>query len=139
MRKEFFRRAKESGYSKFTEIGQHFQNIIQTAEQAREDLNIFFIMHSEEIISDNVIVGYKVATIGKLLDTTYNPIEVVPIVLYSDIRYDEKGKAQFGFYTHRIMCGQIEIPSKTPDEMFEEDWVPNDLQLVVTKMNQYYK
>jgi hypothetical protein len=71
MRKEFFKRAKESGYGKFTELAQHFQQIIATAENLRSDLNIFFILHSEEIINDKTIVGHKVSTVGKLLEDQY--------------------------------------------------------------------
>lgn len=69
LRKEYFRRAKESGYQKYTELAQHFQQIIQTCENLREDINVFFILHSEDVTSDNTIVGYKVSTIGKLLDS----------------------------------------------------------------------
>ena len=56
----------------------------------------------------------------------------------SDIKYDDKGNATYGFYTHRIMQGTIEIPAKTPDGMFEDDFIPNDLGLVVRKINEYY-
>ena len=119
-------------------MAAHFQNIISTAENMRNDLNVFFVMHSEEIVSDNVIVGYKPSTIGKLIDSSYNPVEVVPMVLYSAIKYDDKGNATYGFYTHRCMEGTIEIPAKSPADMFEDDFIPNDLGYVVNKMNEYY-
>ena len=53
-------------------------------------------------------------------------------------KYDDKGNASYGFYTHRCKEGMIEIPAKTPDEMFEEDFIPNDLGYIVNKMNEYY-
>ena len=138
LRKEYFKRAKEQGYGKYTELAQHFQQIISTCENMRDDINVFFILHSEDITSDNTIVGYKVSTIGKLLDSQYNPVEVVPMVLYSAIKYDDKGNATYGFYTHRTMEGTVEIPAKSPADMFEEDFIPNDLGYVVKKMNEYY-
>lgn len=138
MRKEYFKRAKETGYGKYTDLAAHFQQIISTCEGLRDDLNVFFILHTEEIISDGSVVGYKVSTVGKLLDSQYNPIEVVPMVLFSTIKYDEKGKPQYGFYTHAAMNGNIEIPAKSPDGMFEEDFIPNDLGEVVKAMNEYY-
>lgn len=138
LRKEYFKRAKESGYGKYTELAQHFQQLISTCENLRDDINVFFILHSEEVSSDNTTVGYKVSTIGKLLDTQYNPIEVVPMVLYSSIKYDDKGNATYGFYTHRFKEGTVEIPAKSPADMFEEDFIPNDLGYVVKKMNEYY-
>lgn len=138
MRKEFFMRAKEAGFQKYTDFGAHFQKIISTIESMRDDVTVFMILHCEEIISDNIIVGYKVATVGKLLDTTYNPIEVVPTVLFSAVRYDEKGLPSYGFITHRIIDRSAEIPAKSPDGMFDEEFIPNDLQYVVDKMNEYY-
>lgn len=53
---------------KYTELAQHFQSIISTCEKLRADLNVFLILHSEDVVSDNAIVEYKVSTIGKLLD-----------------------------------------------------------------------
>lgn len=138
MRKEYFARAKESGYSKYTELASHFQQIISTCESLRQDLNIFFILHSEDIMSDNAVTGYKVSTIGKLLDSQYNPVEVVPMVLYAAIKYDDKGVPAYGFYTHATKEGLIEIPAKTPDGMFTENFIPNDLGAVVKAMNEYY-
>ena len=138
MRKEYFSRAKETGYGKYTELAQHFQQIISTCEKLRDDLNVFMILHSEDVQSDKVTTGYKVSTVGNLVDNCYNPLEVVPMVLYSSIRYDDKGNASYGFYTHRCKEGTVEIPAKTPDEMFEEDFIPNDLGYIVNKMNEYY-
>ena len=138
MRKEYFKRAKETGYGKYTELAQHFQQIISTCEQIRGDINVFMILHSEDVQSDKTTVGYKVSTIGQLIDNQYNPMEVVPMVLYSAIKFDEKGKPTYGFYTHASMEGTIQIPAKTPNEMFTEDFIPNDLGAVVKAMNEYY-
>ena len=138
MRKEYFRRSKESGYGKYTELAAHFQQVISTCEGLREDLNIFFILHSEDVMSDNSITGYKVSTIGKLLDSQYNPVEVVPMVLYAAVKYDEKGIPSYGFYTHAAKEGSIEIPAKTPEGMFEDNFIANDLGVVVKAMNEYY-
>lgn len=138
MRKEYFKRAKETGYGKYTELAQHFQQMVSTCEGLRGDLNVFFILHSEDIQSDKTTTGYKVSTVGNLVDNQYNPLEVVPMVLYSSVVYDDKGQAKYGFYTHRFKEGTVEIPAKTPDGMFEEDFIPNDLGLVVKAMNEYY-
>ena len=138
MRKEYFSRAKETGYGKYTELAQHFQQIISTCEKLRDDLTVFMILHSEDVQSDKVTTGYKVSTVGNLVDNCYNPLEVVPMVLYSSVKYDDKGNIEYGFYTHRCKEGVVEIPAKTPDEMFDEDFIPNDLGYVVKKMNEYY-
>lgn len=139
LRKEFFQRAKETGYGKFTELAQHFQLIVQTIEKMRENLNVFLILHSEEIYNDGSVTSFKVSTVGKMLDEKYNPIEVVPMVLYADVKYDDKGNPTYGFYVHRNKVGTVEIPAKTPEGMFEEDFIPNDLGEVVKAMDAYYE
>lgn len=138
LRKEYYATAKQSGYNKFVDMASHFQQIISTIESLRDNLNVFLLMHCEEIVSDNTIIGYKASTIGKMIDSSYNPIEVVPILLFAKPKYDEKGNAQYGFYTHRIMVGTTELPAKSPADMFEQDYIPNDLGLVVKTMNEYY-
>ena len=137
MRKEYFDRAKEAGFGKFLDLAMHFQNIIETCENLRDDLNVFLVLHSEPIISDNIITGYKVATVGKLLDQQYNPVEVVPMVLFSGVQFKDD-KPQYGFYTHSVMDKGAVIPAKSPDGMFKEDFIPNDLAYVVKAMNEYY-
>lgn len=137
MRKEYFDRAKEAGFNKFTELAIHFQKIIKTCENMRSDINVFFILHSEPVVSDNAIQTYKVSTVGKLLDQQYNPVEIVPMVLYSAIQYKDN-KPAYGFYTHAVMDKGAIIPAKSPDEMFEEDFIPNNLGYVVEKMKEYY-
>ena len=138
MRKEFFKRASETGYGKFTQIAQHYQEIITTCENLRPDLNVFLMLHTEDVIDDGAIVSQKVSTVGKMLDTQYNPVEVVTMVLCTSVQYNEKGIAQYGFYTHRTMKGKFEVIAKTPDGMFEQDIIPNDLGLVVDAMNEFY-
>lgn len=138
MRKEYFKTAKQTGFNKYTDMAAHFQSIISTAENMRDGLNIFLIMHCEEIVSDNTIIGYKPSTVGKLIDNSYNPMEVVPILLFSSVKYDENKQPIYGFYTHRCLDGSIEIPAKSPADMFTEDFIPNDLGLVVEAMKEYY-
>lgn len=139
MRKEYFKTAKQTGFNKYTDMAAHFQSIISTAENMREDLNIFLIMHCEDVVSDNTVIGYKPSTVGKLIDNSYNPMEVVPILLFSSVKYDENKQPIYGFYTHRCLDGSVEIPAKSPADMFTEDFIPNDLGIVVKAMQEYYE
>lgn len=138
LRKEYFKKATVAGFQKYTELAVHFQQVISTCEKMKMDTNVFFMLHSEDVTSDNSIVTFKVSTVGKLLDSQYNIVEVVPMVLYSTVKFTDKGEAEYGFYTHRSMQGTVEIPAKSPEGMFEEDFIPNDLGLVVRKINEYY-
>lgn len=137
MRNELFARSKESGYGKFTDIATHFQQLLSLATRLRDDLNIFIIMHSEEVVNGSEIDSYKCATVGKMLDDKYNPIECVTICLYCDVKFDEQ-KAVHGFYTNMANVRGKTIPAKSPDGMFDNVFVDNDLQMVVDKINEYY-
>lgn len=135
--KELFRRAKETGYGKFTEMAAHFQKIIETAENARGDLNVVLMLHDDDVISDGAVVAKKVKMSGKMIEDHYNPLEVVPICLYCKPSM-EKTSTTYRFYTHKCMVGTAEIPAKTPEDMFTENTIPNDLALVFKAMDEYY-
>ena len=138
MRTEFFDRSKEKGFDKYNELADHFRRIIAAGNNLRSDITVFMMLHTETVEADGSVIGYKASTVGKLLDKMYNPIESVSINLFSQPKYDDKGKPTFGFYTHPMKVNGIEIPAKSPDGMFEEDFIPNDLQLIVDKMKEYY-
>lgn len=139
MRNENFRRASQKSYDKFTEMAQHFQQLIVTCGQLREDIRVFLVLHSEPVTdADKNIIGYKAATVGKMLDNQYNPLETVAVVLYSDIVFNEEGNAQYGFYTRKKRVGQVILPCKSPEGMFDEDFISNDLNAVINAMNKYY-
>ena len=137
MEKEFMRRAKDVGYGKFTEFAQHFQAIIEAAENSREDLIVVLMMHDDDVLNDKAIVGKKVKLVGKMVEDHYNPIEVVPICLYCKPTFEKNGEAQYQFFTQKVMLDSVEIPAKSPEGMFDLK-IPNDLDLVISAMNSYY-
>ncbi|WP_019132675.1 AAA family ATPase [Peptoniphilus obesi] len=122
---EYMKRAMERGFDKFTEMAQHYYDIIKYAQSLREDLNIIFLSHSERKDDGST----KVKTIGKLLDEKVTIEGLFTVVLNTKI---EDGNYYFetqnnGFNT-----------SKSPKGMFEEYKIHNDLKLVVDKVNEYY-
>ena len=122
---EFMVRAKEKGFDKFTEMAQHYYMIIEIASRLREDLNIFFLSHSEQKEDGTS----KVKTIGKLLDEKITIEGLFTIVLNTVIQ-DNKYYFQTqnnGFNT-----------TKSPLGMFDEQLIENDLKLVTEKINEYY-
>lgn len=138
MRTEFFDRSAERGYDKYNELADHFRRIIAKGTTLRDDINVFLMLHSEPVEEDGNVVGYKASTVGKLLDKMYNPLESVTVTLFAQPRFNDEGIPEFGFWTKKRKVGSVEIPAKTPDGMFEEEFIPNDLALVVKAMNEYY-
>lgn len=138
MRTEFFDRSKETGFNKYNELADHFRRIISEGNNLRSDITVFMLLHTETIDTDGSVIGYKASTVGKLLDKMYNPLESVSITLFAQPKYDDKGRPEFGFWTHPMKVNGVEIPAKSPAEMFDEDFIPNSLQLVLDKMKEYY-
>lgn len=138
MRTEFFDRSKETGFNKYNELADHFRRIIAEGNALRSNITVFMMLHTETVDADGSVIGYKASTVGKLLDKMYNPLESVSITLFAQPKYDDKGRPEFGFWTHPMKVNGIEIPAKSPAEMFEEDFIPNSLQLVLDKMREYY-
>lgn len=73
-----------------------------------------------------------------MVDEHYNPLEVVAICLYCSPSFGKDGKPEFKFYTHKMRLNGVEIPAKTPEDMFSEDTIPNDLNIVFKAIEEYY-
>ena len=65
---EYFRRIKETGFNKYNDVGNIAFEVIQNALNAREDLYVFILTHSET--TTNAQTGMpmdKMKSIGKLI------------------------------------------------------------------------
>lgn len=124
MANEFMRRAKEKGFEKFTEIGEHYWKIIWECQLCRQDMIWFILSHSET--NDN---GHtKAKTIGKLLDDKICVEGMFSIVLNTRV---EDRKYFFETQTN----GQN--TTKSPEGMFPEFKIPNDLEYVRQQIINY--
>ena len=138
IRQEFFKKAQVKGYDKFTEFAVHMQQVLKTIQDLRDDLKVFMEYHVESTVTDSGATEYKPATVGKLLDSQYNILENVDIVLFASPTFEDK-KVEFGFYTNRTLDRLgAEIPAKSPMGMFDDLFIPNDLQYVAEHIDAYY-
>lgn len=125
MANEFMRRAKENGYSKFTEIGVDFYNIINKANNMREDINVIFLQHIETIDGGRT----KAKTIGKLLDDKIGLEGRFTVVLATEV--------ENGNYYFRTQNNGYDT-CKSPRGMFSDLRIPNDLNFVIEQTNKYF-
>jgi hypothetical protein len=137
MAEEFMAKALKKGYDKFNEIGKHAYDVITYGKNMRRDMNFICLTHSEV---DSTGGGYKLKTIGKMLDDKVTLEGLFTVVLYTFVQFDSKEKkASYNFVTNKYSDNSnIEIPAKSPIGMFEELLVPNDLGLVIQKAKEYY-
>lgn len=128
MANEFMRRAKEKGYEKFTEIGEHAWRIIWNCQLCRPNLTWFFLAHSDE----NDQGETKCKTIGRMLDDKICLEGMFTIVLNTHVEVLEDKRSYF-FETQT----NGKNTSKSPDGMFNSYKIPNDLKLVYDSIQTY--
>lgn len=127
-------KATEVGYTKFTILAKDMVELFREARKLRDDLKVFYFTHPEIIEDSGEIVGYRMKTSGKMLDNQINLEGLFTICLYTHVEENKDGSASYNFVTNRFK----KYPAKSPDGMFSEIKVPNNLQLVVDTINEYY-
>lgn len=125
MSNEFMRRSEEKSFDKFTEIGRHAWEVIKAAQDAPDDLRVYFMAHTEETQMGRV----KMKTIGKMLDEKITVEGMFTIVLRTLTR-DE----QFFFTTKNNGADTV----KSPMGMFETNEIDNDLAFVDATICDYW-
>lgn len=125
MSNQFMRDSDIKGYDKYTQNGKNIWQILNTINyEMKPYQRVYILSHTDEVDGKT-----KLKTIGKMLDEKITPEGMVGIVLQTHI---ENGNHHFvtqnnGFTT-----------VKTPYEMFADNLIPNDLELVDNAICEYY-
>ena len=122
---EFFDRAGEMGYQKFTDMALNFRNLIHfVINKAPDDVIVYFLHHTETDNNGRI----KAKTIGRMLDEKLTVEGLFDIVLRTSVDPD-------GHWFMTQSNGQDTV--KSPEEMFEAK-IPNDLETVDKTIRAYY-
>lgn len=125
MQLENFRRAKETGYGKFTEMALNFERVIEWAQATDDDTIVYLLHHYDEPDAHGV---RRPKTIGKMLSEKFNIEGACPIVIESTIL---DGKHVFVTKGDGFNC------AKAPMDMLP-DVMDNDLKQVDTLIREYW-
>lgn len=125
-------RAKEKSYDKFTDIAQHAYQVLKSAMNMRDDLNVIILTHSENI-GDNVSPMYKMKTLGKMLNSVITLEGLFTYVFFTVIQRDDDGNATYKFITN----SDGTCTAKTPMGLFNDIYVDNDLNMVINRIKEY--
>jgi len=125
MANEFFARAMETGYGKFTEMATKFHTMIDFAGSLPDDVTVYFMHHLEYEGESRI----KVKTCGKMLDSQTNVAGKFTVCLLAQ-KLDEEYK----------FCANIPSQGivKAPPGMFEVDPMDNDLAAIDTNIREYW-
>lgn len=124
---EFFDRAKDTGYQKYTDIGLNFRNLVHFINHnLPDDVHVYFLHHTE---TDSNTGKTKAKTVGKMLDNYLTLEGCFNIVLQAVA----EGKEHY-FITQSDGYNT----AKSPEDMFDVK-IPNDLAMVDKAIRDYYK
>ena len=127
-------KATETGFTKFSLMARDMVDLFRQARMLRDDITVFYLTHPEIIEDGGEIIGYKIKTAGKLIDNQVLLEGLLTVCLYTLVEQQKDGTVSYNFVTNRYR----KFPAKSPDGMFEDIRIPNNLQIVADKVNEYY-
>lgn len=131
---EYFDKASEKGYDKFTSIAANLARIARLPKDLRQDLQVYFLMHAEESIDLEGKRRVKAKTVGKMIDNALTLEGLFSIVLFGKVKKDKETKnLRYVFETQN----NGENTCKSPKDMFEFFEIPNDLAIVQKAIIDY--
>ena len=127
-------KATEVGYTKFSIMARDIVELFREARKLRDDLKVFYFTHPETIEDGGEIIGYKIKTAGKLIDNQIVLEGLFTVCLYTNVEDNKDGSVTYSLLTNRYR----KYPAKSPDGMFADTKIPNNLQTVVDTIDEYY-
>ena len=126
MANEFMRRAKESGWDKFTDIAKDAWDIADLVRKLPNDVIVYIMCHT-----DTDSEGFeRLKTIGKMLDEKIVLEGMSTIVLKTHV-----ADGKYSFLTQN----NGKDTAKSPFGMFPSYAIDNDLKYVDEKIRNYYE
>ena len=113
-------------FTMYNTLADNFWNLIEFIKTLPNDKIVYIIMHEDT----NDFGDIKPKTIGKMLDEKICLEGMFTIVLHA-LKLDGK-------YVFATNTDGLDV-TKSPIGMFEDTYIDNDIQLVTTKIREYYK
>ena len=124
---EFFDRAKETGYQKYTDMALAFRNLIHDINRKAPDDVVFYFLHHTE--TDTNTGKIKAKTVGRMIDQYLTLEGCFDIVMMAQT----DGKEHY-FITQ----SDGYTTCKSPADMFPDVKIDNDLALVDKALREYW-
>ena len=129
---EIMNSAEEKGFEKFTRQAKNYYDIINNAQNLRDDLTVVMISH---IINDGTDMEpfWKLYTSGKMLDKTVNLDGLFSYIIYTDKYVDENDEVQYRFMTRtngNDTCRSVA-------GCFTDKYIEPNMKLVIDTINKF--
>lgn len=120
------RRCKERGYDKWTDLASTSWILVELPSKLREDLTVILLFHSQVERTDDGYEFIRIKTNGRR--TEKNAIDSKFLWLLRSVKVD--GEYRFETTSHNST-------SRTPLDAFKDEYIPNDISLVLEVMKDY--
>lgn len=124
MSNQYMRRCREKNFDKFVEIGANAFEFLDYCKTLRDDLYCFILCHTDQDHAGII----KPKTVGKMVSEHVCLGERVTVALHSQVI-----DSQYKFLTNHNGVHY----AKSPQGMFEDILIDNDLQLIINKIKEY--
>src|SRR5574344_120476 len=132
----YMKNALKGGWDTPKQIGYKMGLVFDAINEVPEDKNIICLAHYEEYKDKNGdSISYKYKSTGSMVDSYIVPEGKFERVLYGKASFDAKEKKSIREF---VTNDDGIYPDKYPVGMFDL-YIPNDLGLVVDKVQEYYK
>lgn len=131
----YMKNALKGGWDVPKKIGYNMGLVFDAINSIPEDKNIICLAHYEEYKDKSGdSISYKYKATGNMVDSYITPEGKFEIVLYGRSSFNEQQKKSIREF---VTNDDGVYPAKSPIGMFDL-YIPNDLGLVVSKVNEYY-
>lgn len=129
--------ALKGGWDTPKKIGYFMGKIFSAIEKYGDsEKNIIVLAHGEEVLQQDGRTYLKMKTTGKMVDEYVTPEGKFDVTLVGRSKFDVGQKKIIKeFITNE---DEFIASPKSPYGMFPDLYIPNDLGLVVSKVNEYY-
>ncbi len=111
---------------KYSEMAANYYNMLKVAESLPEDIRVYVVNHVEDTNNGDT----KIKTIGRMLDEKVDIPSLLTIALGAT-------KVKEGHRFRTQSTGRDFF--KSPEDMFEDDLIDNDLKIVDDAIKDYYE
>ena len=130
---EYMKRMGEKGFEKFNDFAFDVYSLIKMIDGLREDLTVIIVAHVEENYDAEgaLRVSFMIPG-GKLLKEKIKVDGMFTTVLYTEVEVKDS-KPSYYFLTQNNGKNSC----KSPEGMFTEMRIPNDIKVVLERMKEY--
>lgn len=132
MSNETMTNALVKGFDKFSVSAKNYYDLIQSAQNLRDDLTVVIISHITNKGTDNE-PEWRLYTTGKLLDNTVNMDGLFSYIIYAERYIDDNEEVQYRFRTRTNGYDTC----RSTEGCFAEKYIEPNMKAVIDRINQF--